>query len=51
MEQSAVQQWAEQAEIKDLLIRERYYRDTFQWDNLRHCYHPDVAKTNIKITW
>ena len=38
-------------EIKSLLIRERYYRDTSQWEKLRKCYHPDSIKTNIKISW
>ncbi|KAK5046467.1 hypothetical protein LTR84_008270 [Exophiala bonariae] len=38
-------------EIKSLLIRERYYRDTCQWDKLRSCYHPDASKTFIDISW
>ena len=38
-------------EIKNLLVRERYYRDSQQWEKLRSCYHSDTSKTNIKITW
>ncbi|KAF9887165.1 hypothetical protein FE257_010419 [Aspergillus nanangensis] len=38
-------------EIKSLLVRERYYRDTNQWEKLRSCYHPDASKTHIDITW
>lgn len=37
--------------IKDLVIRERYYRDTCQWDKLRGCYHPDNRETKIDISW
>ncbi|KAJ5115786.1 hypothetical protein N7456_000134 [Penicillium angulare] len=38
-------------EIKSLLVRERFYRDTCQWQNLRDSYHPDSSQTSIKITW
>lgn len=38
-------------EIKSLLVRERYYRDTCQWENLRQCYHADPTKTLIDISW
>ncbi|KAH7215513.1 hypothetical protein DER44DRAFT_654886 [Fusarium oxysporum] len=40
-----------EVEIKSLLVRERYYRDTSQWNKLRACYHPDASKTNIDISW
>ncbi|KAE8332946.1 hypothetical protein BDV39DRAFT_215935 [Aspergillus sergii] len=40
-----------EAQIKSLLVRERYYRDTCQWKELRDCYHPDTSKTHIEITW
>jgi hypothetical protein len=40
-----------EAEIKSLVVRERYYRDTCQWEKLRNSYHPDPAKTHIEITW
>ncbi|KAH8815449.1 hypothetical protein F5884DRAFT_178646 [Xylogone sp. PMI_703] len=38
-------------EIKDLLVRERHYRDSCQWQKLRNAYHPDASKTSINITW
>lgn len=38
-------------QIKSLLVRERYYRDTCQWEKLRAAYHPDPSRTHIKITW
>ncbi|KAL2836401.1 hypothetical protein BJY01DRAFT_222017 [Aspergillus pseudoustus] len=38
-------------EIKSLLVRERYYRDTNQWEKLRASYHPDASRTQIDITW
>jgi hypothetical protein len=37
--------------IKSLLVRERYYRDTAQWESLRNAYHPDASKTRINISW
>jgi hypothetical protein len=40
-----------ESEIKSLLVRERYYRDTNQWEKLRSSYHPDASKTHIDITW
>ncbi|KAF9885861.1 hypothetical protein FE257_012333 [Aspergillus nanangensis] len=47
----AVDKYMQESEIKSLLVRERYYRDTCQWDKLRACYHPDASKTHIEITW
>ncbi|KAH6659154.1 hypothetical protein BKA67DRAFT_666021 [Truncatella angustata] len=41
---------AEEARIASLLKRERYYRDTRQWDKLRKCYHPDASKTRIAVS-
>lgn len=41
----------DEIEIKSLLVRERYYRDTCQWEKLRGCYHPDASKTSISISW
>ncbi|KIW20482.1 hypothetical protein PV08_01057 [Exophiala spinifera] len=38
-------------EIKDLLVRERYYRDTANWAGLRKCYHPNATKTVVNISW
>ena len=40
-----------EAAIKSLVIRERYYRDSCQWQRLRECYHPDSSKTRIDVTW
>ena len=40
-----------EAAIKSLVVRERYYRDSCQWQNLRDCYHPDASKTMVDITW
>ena len=41
----------DEARIRSLLIRERYYRDTAQWERMRNSYHPDNSKTWINITW
>ena len=41
----------EELGIRSLLCRERYYRDTAQWQKLRDCYHPDAAKTRVEISW
>ena len=40
-----------EAEIRSLLIRERFYRDAGEWQKLRGCYHPDASLTLIDITW
>ncbi|KAL4809154.1 hypothetical protein BDV18DRAFT_95084 [Aspergillus unguis] len=40
-----------ECEIRSLLVRERYYRDTAQWAKLRDAWHPDASKTRIKISW
>ncbi|GAB7333981.1 hypothetical protein MBLNU13_g06085t1 [Cladosporium sp. NU13] len=37
--------------IKSLLIRERYYRDSAQWDKLRQSWHPEANTTSLKISW
>jgi hypothetical protein len=44
-------EWLTELEIKSLLVRERYYRDTAQWQKLRESYHPDASKTHINISW
>ena len=41
----------QELEIKSLLCRERYYRDTAQWQKLRDCYHPDAGRTRVEISW
>ena len=38
-------------EIKSLLTRERYYRDTGQWIKLRDSWHPDVSSTLLRVSW
>ena len=37
--------------IASLLKRERFYRDTAQWDLCRATYHPDAAATYINVAW
>ena len=37
--------------IANLLKRERYYRDTGQWDLCRDSFHPDAAATYINVAW
>ncbi|KAL6241055.1 hypothetical protein RBB50_011958 [Rhinocladiella similis] len=41
----------EDLEVKSLLTRERYYRDSSQWAKLRTSYHPDASRTLIKVSW
>lgn len=37
--------------IANLLKRERFYRDTAQWDLCRATFHPDAAGTYINVAW
>ena len=37
--------------IASLLKRERFYRDTAQWDLCRASFHPDAAETHINVAW
>ncbi|KAM0796382.1 hypothetical protein BDR22DRAFT_867272 [Usnea florida] len=37
--------------ITSLLKRERFYRDTAQWDLCRASFHPDAAETYINVAW
>lgn len=37
--------------IASLLKRERFYRDTAQWDLCRATFHPDAAVTYINVAW
>ncbi|KAL4874371.1 hypothetical protein BJY04DRAFT_226118 [Aspergillus karnatakaensis] len=39
------------SEIASLLKRERYHRDTAQWDLCRAAYHPDPKQTYIDVSW
>lgn len=41
----------DEAKIRSLLIRERYYRDTSQWQKMRDSYHPDPTETHVNIQW
>ncbi|KAL8738588.1 MAG: hypothetical protein Q9181_000639 [Wetmoreana brouardii] len=36
-------------QITALLRRERYCRDSRQWQKLRNCYHPEPSKTKIEV--
>ncbi|KAF2171024.1 hypothetical protein M409DRAFT_18997 [Zasmidium cellare ATCC 36951] len=40
-----------ECEIRSLIIKERYYRDSNQWQKLRGCYHPDASRTWLNISW
>ncbi|CAD6591691.1 MAG: hypothetical protein ASARMPRED_005554 [Alectoria sarmentosa] len=37
--------------IASSLKRERFYRDTAQWDLCRATFHPDAAETYINVAW
>jgi hypothetical protein len=37
--------------ISNLLKRERYYRDTAQWDLCRATFHPNAAATYVNVAW
>ncbi|KAL8757236.1 MAG: hypothetical protein Q9184_004264 [Pyrenodesmia sp. 2 TL-2023] len=37
--------------IASLLKRERFYRDTAQWDLCRATFHPDATSTYINVAW
>ncbi|KFY34490.1 hypothetical protein V494_06725 [Pseudogymnoascus sp. VKM F-4513 (FW-928)] len=42
---------ADIAEIAHILKRERYHRDTAQWDLCRAAFHPDTSKTFVNVAW
>lgn len=42
---------ADIAEIANLLKRERFYRDTAQWDLCRAVFHPNTPITYINVAW
>ncbi|KAK5217829.1 hypothetical protein LTR72_009492 [Exophiala xenobiotica] len=48
---SITEQAMEESQIRSILIWERYYRDTSQFDKMRKMYHPDGQKTKVYITW
>ena len=39
------------SEIANLLKRERFYRDTAQWDLCRAAFHPNTLLTYINVAW
>lgn len=51
MAEARTERLLDEMEIKSLIVRERYYRDTQQWAKLRQSYHSDASKTHIKISW
>lgn len=38
-------------DINALLKRERFHRDTAQWDLCRAAFHPDAEETYIDVSW
>ena len=51
MSTSKEQKLLAQLEIESLLKRERYYRDTWQWEKMRDVWHPDTELTLVKLSW
>jgi hypothetical protein len=51
MADSRTDKLLDELEIRNLVVRERFYRDTHQWPKLRQSYHPDATKTHIRISW
>jgi len=41
----------ERLKIEQIVVTERYARDTSQWDKLRSFWHPDNSQTSLKISW
>jgi hypothetical protein len=41
----------ERLRIEQIVMTERYCRDSAQWEKMRTFWHPDAAETNLKITW
>ena len=46
-----IEQMFDECRIRSLLIRERYYRDSCQWERMRDAFHPDTSKTWVNIQW
>ena len=42
---------ADIATIANLLKRERFHRDTAQWDLCRAAFHPNASMTYINVAW
>ncbi|KAL3483971.1 hypothetical protein BJX62DRAFT_230629 [Aspergillus germanicus] len=45
------QEVIDEADIRFLIGRERYFRDTRRWKELRAAYHPDASRTYVHISW
>ena len=41
----------ERLKIEQIVVTERYSRDTAQWEKMRAFWHPRDEQTCIKITW
>jgi hypothetical protein len=41
----------ERLKIEQIVVTERYCRDSAQWHKLRSFWHPDDEQTKIKMTW
>lgn len=41
----------ERLKIEQIIVTERYCRDTAQWDKLRSFWHPNDDNTLVMITW
>jgi len=37
--------------VEQIVVSERYCRDSAQWQKLRAFWHPDDSRTSVKITW
>jgi hypothetical protein len=37
--------------VEQIVVTERYCRDSAQWQKMRTFWHPDNSKTKIKMTW
>lgn len=51
MSSPSLDQLKDELEVRSLLTRERWYRDSCQFEKLRGCYHSDATKTKIDISW
>jgi hypothetical protein len=41
----------ERLKVEQVVVTERYCRDTAQWDKMRAFWHPRDEQTSLKITW
>ena len=41
----------ERLKVEQVVVTERYSRDTAQWDKMRAFWHPRDEQTCVKITW